>query len=82
MLGGVGGTKGGGEAAHLRLSPPPRRCWRSSLVLRSASTSTLSWTAYTLALCLPSWASFMSPLTASSSSPLLLATLRARSSAR
>ena len=63
---------------HTYTSTTPRRCWRSSLVLRNASTSTLSSAAPTSAFCLPLLASYRPPLTASSSLILLLAISRAR----
>ena len=58
------------------------RCWRSSPLLRGASTSTLSPAASASAFCLPSSASFRAPPTVSTSSPLLAAKLRAWSRAR
>ena len=63
-------------------SATPKRCWRSSPLLRCPSTFTLSWAASTSALRLPSWASLRASLIASTSSPLLAARLRAWSRAR
>ena len=47
------------------------RCWRSSPLLRTASTSILSWAASTSAFCLHPSASFRAPLTVSSWWPSL-----------
>ena len=63
-------------------SATPRRGWRSSPLLRSASTSNPRAAASTCAFRLPSSASLKAPLTVSSSSPLLAARLRAWSRAR
>ena len=63
-------------------SATPRRCWRSSPLLRSASTSTLSWAASTSAFCLPFWAVFKPPPPSLAPPPLLVAKFRACSRAR